>query len=57
MSEEGEKAQSEFHAHLDECERCRTRPTDLCSTGYVLLVIASGCQSDEPAEPAQKETA
>jgi hypothetical protein len=23
----------DFHAHLDACERCRTRPFDLCSVG------------------------
>jgi len=26
-----------FHAHLDECERCRDNPFDLCPKGYVLL--------------------
>lgn len=26
-----------FHAHLDECTRCRTRPFDLCVTGMQLI--------------------
>lgn len=26
-----------FHAHLDACERCRTKPFDLCAVGARLL--------------------
>lgn len=26
-----------FHAHLDACERCRTKPFNLCATGARLL--------------------
>ena len=26
-----------FHGHLDSCERCRTRPFDLCAIGDSLL--------------------
>jgi hypothetical protein len=29
-----------FHAHLDDCERCRERPFDLCETGAALLHAA-----------------
>lgn len=29
-----------FHAHLDVCERCRTRPFDLCEVGRLLLARA-----------------
>ena len=29
-----------FHEHLDECERCRTRPFDLCPVGAQLLTAA-----------------
>lgn len=29
-----------FHAHLDACERCRTRPFDLCAVGAPLLARA-----------------
>lgn len=27
-----------FHAHLDECEQCRTRPFGLCAKGTELLL-------------------
>ncbi len=30
-----------FHAHLDECERCRERPFDLCPVGIALLLATS----------------
>lgn len=28
---------AQFHHHLDICERCRTRPFDLCAEGDRLL--------------------
>ena len=30
-----------FHDHLDECERCRERPFDLCTKGTVLFHAAT----------------
>jgi len=30
-----------FHAHLDVCARCRTKPFDLCPTGGALLRAAA----------------
>ncbi|MHB0964853.1 MAG: hypothetical protein ACYC36_00230 [Bellilinea sp.] len=29
--------ESKFHQHLDECDRCRNNPMDLCATGLALL--------------------
>lgn len=26
-----------FHAHLDQCSRCESRPLDLCPTGKILI--------------------
>ena len=26
-----------FHAHLDECERCRNQPFNLCPTGAAIM--------------------
>lgn len=31
----------DFHSHLDECERCRTRPFDLCPEGEKRLKEAA----------------
>lgn len=39
---EFEAAVDEFHRHLDTCERCRTRPFDLCQEGATLLKEAGG---------------
>lgn len=27
----------DFHAHLDECERCRSQPFNLCPEGELVL--------------------
>lgn len=27
-----------FHAHLDQCQRCRDQPFDMCVVGRVLLM-------------------
>jgi len=27
----------DFHAHLDECERCRNQPFNLCPEGDLIL--------------------
>lgn len=32
-----QERESDFHAHLDECEQCREHPLDLCSTGAELM--------------------
>lgn len=37
MKAHDETDDDKFRAHLDECERCRNRPFDLCWTGKVLL--------------------
>lgn len=28
-----------FHKHLDECERCRTQPFNLCEVGACLIKL------------------
>lgn len=33
-------AGEKYHAHLDACERCRTRPFDQCAVGNRLLEAA-----------------
>lgn len=30
-----------FHAHLDECERCRNQPFNLCPVGALKLEAAA----------------
>lgn len=37
-----------FHKHLDVCERCRTRPFDLCPVGRVKILVATGELVDAP---------
>lgn len=46
----------EFHAHLDECARCRNQPFNLCATGAlriyeaasVLMVAIRSCHLHAP---------
>jgi len=38
-----------FHAHLDECERCRNQPFNMCPKGNLLLVATS-------SEPDQQDS-
>ncbi len=40
-----------FHQHLDECERCREHPFDLCKIGVSLIQKAA--QSDLVLPPNQ----
>lgn len=39
-----------FHAHLDECARCRLQPMNLCERGAELLRLAA--TADERAKQA-----
>jgi hypothetical protein len=45
-----------FHDHLDICERCRTKPFDLCKEGAALLAQAAvpkknSWANERPANP------
>ena len=40
-----------FHAHLDECARCREQPFNLCTRGAALLRI---CATTPPETPANE---
>lgn len=37
-----------FHAHLDACTRCATRPFDLCALGQVLLLLTAPSADPRP---------
>jgi len=39
-----------FHAHLDVCARCRTKPFDLCPVGGQLL-RAAALDPEPPEQP------
>lgn len=48
-------AHTRFHEHLDDCERCREHPFDLCEAGKQLLchageVAAAWLQQIDPKE-------
>jgi hypothetical protein len=44
-----------FHAHLDQCERCRTRPFDLCASGAALLQKAATAPPTPPMKRGMGE--
>jgi hypothetical protein len=39
--EKTEVLSNAFHKHLDDCERCRNHPFNLCEEGYLLLKAAA----------------
>lgn len=45
-----------FHQHLDVCERCRTQPFNLCTTGHLMLLKAVNNICDEFKPPQPKKT-
>lgn len=51
MKEAGEK----FHAHVDQCQRCKERPFDLCELGAQLLKDTASAVDAGPLEVAEPE--
>jgi len=50
MKDEFEQKRDNFHAHLDECARCRNQPFNLCATGQRLLEQAAGATAPPHAD-------
>lgn len=46
-----------FHAHLDDCKRCRENPFDLCPMGGLLLTLAASLKKPDLSSRSHAYTA
>lgn len=54
MDPEPDDPSTRFHAHLDACTRCATRPFDLCALGQILLLLTAPSADPHPRPTAKR---